>query len=361
MACSWWSWRLDDRFRLLSKGPRDVLPRQRTLRSLLNRSYDLLTLGEQALLCRLSVFAGGWALEAAEAIGQELPATGGQPGDTTLGAGMARPDPGYEARLVLGLLEDLINKSLVLGSERTPGEPWHYRLLETVRHYAAERLAERGELAATRRAHAARFLALAEEAEPQLTGAAQGRGLARLEAEHDNLRAALAWLREHGTAEVGGGALALLAPSGPLRRRAVLAGRAGYRRSAAPRSRHRWRRSALYRCSSDRSQGWARRGRDYCRHSPGVTLRVAPHTPHRRRRSGRWHRHGSRRAGACSRPRWSVRSPAPSPADSRARRTPWSPSGQRRGRSSGRSRHCPDRLRRLGWSPCSGCRCRDSR
>ena len=195
--------RLDDRFRLLSKGPREVLPRQRTLRALLDWSYELLTPGEQALLRRLSVFPGGWTLEAAEAIGEELRAVEGQPGDTTLGVAMARPEPGYEARPVLDLLENLINKSLVLGLGCTPGEPWRYRLLETVRHYAAERLAEQGELTVTRRAHAMHYLALAEEAEPQLTGADQGRWLARLEAEHDNLRAALAWLREHGPAEQG--------------------------------------------------------------------------------------------------------------------------------------------------------------
>ena len=83
--------RLDDRFRLLNTGPRDVLPRQKTLRALLDWSYDLLTPGEQALLCRLSVFAGGWTLEAAEAIVEELRAVECQPGETMLG--MAQPDP----------------------------------------------------------------------------------------------------------------------------------------------------------------------------------------------------------------------------------------------------------------------------
>jgi predicted ATPase len=180
--------RLDDRFRLLTGGPRTALPRQRTLRAALDWSYDLLTAAEQQLLDRLSVFAGGWSLAAAEAI--------------CAGDGVARWE-------VLDLLASLVNKSLV----QTTGTEGalRYGLLETVRQYGQERLVAAGGLEQLRDRHLAWSLALAEEAERHLQGVAdQGAWMDRLAAEHDNLRAALRWARERGAVEEGlrlGGAL----------------------------------------------------------------------------------------------------------------------------------------------------------
>jgi predicted ATPase/class 3 adenylate cyclase len=173
--------RLDDRFRLLTGGPRTVLPRQRTLRAALDWSYDLLTASEQLLLDRLSVFAGGWSLAAAEAIcaGEEV-----------------------EHWEVIDLLASLVNKSL-LQTAGAEGE-LRYGLLETVRQYGQERLAASGALARLRDRHLTWSLALAEEAVPHLQGAAdQGVWMDRLETEYDNLRAALRWARERGAAEEG--------------------------------------------------------------------------------------------------------------------------------------------------------------
>jgi predicted ATPase/transcriptional regulator with XRE-family HTH domain/Tfp pilus assembly protein PilF len=172
--------RLDDRFRLLTGGPRTVVPRQQTLRATLDWSYDLLGEGEQRLLARLSVFAGGWTLEAAERV--------------CVG-------PGVEAWDVLDLLGGLLNKSLVLLEERE-GDA-RYRLLETSRQYAHEQLTLSAGVAAARDRHLAWCMALAEEAAPRLTGSEQAAWLARLEAEHDNLRAALGWARERPAADLG--------------------------------------------------------------------------------------------------------------------------------------------------------------
>ena len=168
--------RLDNRFRLLTGGSRDALPRQQTLRALIDWSYDLLTEAEKALLCRLSVFAGGWTLDAAE----KVVAGEGLEGEVV------------EDFEVLDLLTSLVDKSLVIYEEREEGEA-RYGLLETVRQYAAERLAEGEGADQMERRHAGWALALAEEAEPQLTSPEQGVWLTRLEAEHDNLRAALGW------------------------------------------------------------------------------------------------------------------------------------------------------------------------
>jgi tetratricopeptide (TPR) repeat protein len=175
--------RLDDRFRLLTGGPRANLPRQQTLRATLHWSYDLLSEGEQRLLHRLSVFAGGWILSAAEAV-----CSGG----------------GIEAWEVLDLLSSLVNKSLVLLEEAgREGEQGRYRLLETVRVFGREQLRAAGGQEGLASAHVAWCLALAEEAEPALKGADQHTWLGRLEREHDNLRAALSWLRERGDAVQG--------------------------------------------------------------------------------------------------------------------------------------------------------------
>jgi len=169
--------RLSDRFRLLTGGDRTALPRQQTLRACIDWSYDLLTDPERALLRRLAVFAGGWTPEAAEAVGADREATPNN---------------------VLNLLTQLLEKSLVV----MDAEGRRYRLLETVRQYAQDRLHESGDGEAARERHRDYFLALAEEAEPKLKGAQQAEWLQRLEEEHDNLRAGLSW----SLAEAGSGA-----------------------------------------------------------------------------------------------------------------------------------------------------------
>jgi predicted ATPase/class 3 adenylate cyclase len=179
--------RLDDRFRLLTGGSRTALPRQQTLRAAIDWSYDLLSEPERALLRRLSVFAGGWRLEASEAI------CAGE---------------GIEDWEVLDLLAALVEKSLVQYEEA--GNEARYRLLETIRQYGAEKLTAAGEEAGLRERHRDWYLALAEQAKPELHGPRQGEWLARLEEEHDNLRVALAACIQRGEAEAGlrlGGAL----------------------------------------------------------------------------------------------------------------------------------------------------------
>jgi len=165
--------RLDQRFRLLTGGSRTVLPRQQTLRALIDWSYDLLTEAEKTLLRRLSVFAGGWTLSAAEGVcsGDEV-----------------------EDFEVLDLLTGLVDKSLVLAEEQEEGTT-RYRLLETMRQYAGERLDASGEGAAVRGRHGAHFLALAERAETYLAGPEEPAWLGRIGADLDNLRAALDFCR----------------------------------------------------------------------------------------------------------------------------------------------------------------------
>jgi non-specific serine/threonine protein kinase len=163
--------RLDKRFRLLRGGSRAALPRHQTLQALVDWSYGLLTAAEQTVFDRLAVFTGGFTLEAAEAV--------------CAGGGIAVED-------VLDALLRLVEKSLVI-AEAGRGEVERYRLLETLREYARERLAASGEDAAAHNRHARYFLALAETAEPELYGPQQIAWLERLELEHDNLRAALGW------------------------------------------------------------------------------------------------------------------------------------------------------------------------
>ena len=146
------------------------------MRALIDWSYDLLSQNEKRLLARLSVFLGGWALEAAESV------TSGSP---LLGQGGNIED--WE---VLDLLMALEDKSLVLAEQPREGRT-RYRLLETVRQYARDRLLENREEATWRDRHRDHFLALAEEGEPNLTGPDQVGWLQHLEIEHDNLRAAL--------------------------------------------------------------------------------------------------------------------------------------------------------------------------
>jgi predicted ATPase len=162
--------RLDDRFRLLTAGARKTLPRHQTLRATMDWSHDLLSEQERTVLRRLSVFAGGWTLDAAEAICA---------GD------------GVEAADILDRLTQLVDKSLVVAETRN-GEA-RYRLLETIRQYGRDKLLNSGEVDGLRRRHRDWCLALAEQAWPELRGPRAESWLARLETEHDNLRAALQW------------------------------------------------------------------------------------------------------------------------------------------------------------------------
>ncbi|MET8335624.1 BTAD domain-containing putative transcriptional regulator [Streptosporangium canum] len=159
--------RLDDRFRLLTGGSRTALPRHKTLRAVVDWSWDLLTEAERGVLRRLSVFSGGASLEAAERV---------------------CGDEAFAGEQVLDLLTALIEKSLLRADgEGTP----RYRMLNTIREYAGHRLAEAGETESARRAHLAYFTELAETADPHLRAAEQLEWLATLDAEHDNLNAAL--------------------------------------------------------------------------------------------------------------------------------------------------------------------------
>jgi non-specific serine/threonine protein kinase len=192
--------RLEERFRLLRVGSRTALPRHQTLRALIDWSYDLLTEPERTLLRRLSVFAGGWTLEAAESVCVDD--DGGVRGlAPALESDGKPPHSTIVADEVLDLLTSLVDKSLVQYEE--PGGEARYRLLETVRQYARERLEAAGETDHIRERHLAFFLDLAEAAEPRLTATDSVPWLDRLEREHGNLRAALAWTLENGAAEAG--------------------------------------------------------------------------------------------------------------------------------------------------------------
>jgi len=173
--------RLGDSLKLLICSSRTATRRQRTLRGTLDWSFELLDEPERKLFGRLSVFAGGWTLEAAEVVGA---------GD------------GIEEGEVLGLLSQLVDRSLVVIESTGEGRV-RFRMLEPVRQYAQERLEESGEADAVRSRHATFFLGLAEEAEPELQGPRQGAWLEQLEREHDNLRAALSWSLGSGETELG--------------------------------------------------------------------------------------------------------------------------------------------------------------
>jgi predicted ATPase/DNA-binding SARP family transcriptional activator len=167
--------RLGDRFRLLSAGSRTALPRQQTLRATVDWSWDLLGEAERTVLRRLSVFGGGAAPDSAE----HVCAPSGDPGAT------------------IDVIASLVEKSLVTA---TGDADVRYRLLETVRAYGAERLAEAGDEDRTRAAHAAYFLELAERAEPQLRAHDQVRWLNRLTMEHGNFAAAIRYALDTGDA-----------------------------------------------------------------------------------------------------------------------------------------------------------------
>lgn len=161
-----------------TEGARDLPERQRTMRATLDWSYDLLSDEEQNLFRRLSVFAGGFTLEAAEIIG---------------GAEIKSVD-------VLEPLGQLVEQSVVAVDGSFEDEEGRYRMLEPVRQYALERLEGSGDEVEARRRHTDYYLALAERASPQLEGAGQVAWLKRLEREYDNLRTALGWLLERGEA-----------------------------------------------------------------------------------------------------------------------------------------------------------------
>ena len=175
---------LGSRLRFLTGGARDLPARHQTLRGTMDWSYDLLDADEKTLFRRLAVFVGGCTLEAAEAVGNAS-------GDPSSGHRGEPVEPSGQALDVLNGLERLVDQNLLQQSE-VGGEP-RFAMLETIREYALERLAESGEAEAIRKQHARFFLALAEEAEPKLYGAEQAAWLDRLEMEYNNLRAALAW------------------------------------------------------------------------------------------------------------------------------------------------------------------------
>jgi predicted ATPase/DNA-binding SARP family transcriptional activator len=186
--------RMGDRFTLLTTGPRTAETRQRTLRATVDWSYQLLTDAERVLLRRLSVFRGSWTLQAMQAVAAEAPLD----------------PPG-----AVDLLGRLVDRSLVVldrAEVHRDGGP-RYHLLETIRQYAAERLAEAGEIDAVARTHAGYLTALAEQAETELRGDGQARWLPRLAAERDDIDAALAWCTAHAMEEPDAG-LRLVAPLG---------------------------------------------------------------------------------------------------------------------------------------------------
>jgi predicted ATPase/class 3 adenylate cyclase len=173
--------RLDQRFRLLTGGSRTALPRQQTLRSLIDWSYDLLNEAERALLRRLSVFSGGWVVDAAEQV-----CSGGV----------------VDHWHVVEILTSLVDKSLVVTKQREGYT--RYRLLETVRQYALDRLLESGEGEQWRDHHLEWCIGFAERTETLLNGPDQRQWMDRLDIEHDNFRSALEWGRNNPDVEATG-------------------------------------------------------------------------------------------------------------------------------------------------------------
>lgn len=168
--------RLNDRFRLLTRGSRASLPRQRTLLATLDWSYGLLDNDQQRLFSRLSVFRGGFDLESAEAV--------------------CAPEDDVEDGQVLDTLCGLVEKSLVTFEDQ-PGKRPRYRILETIREYGRLRLEADGEVEESDRRHAQHFLALGDDIYPRLRSADQTYWFARIEDELDNFRAAFGWALEH--------------------------------------------------------------------------------------------------------------------------------------------------------------------
>ena len=172
--------RLEKSLDVLKGNTRSAAPRQQTLRATLDWSHGLLSEDERTFFRRLSVFAGGWTLEAAEAV---------------------CPGEDIEEDEILDLLGALVDKSLVVAGAVTGGAV-RYRMLEPIRQYAHEKLEESGEIHDVQDRHATVFLALAEEAGPELTGLKQSVWLEQLEVEHDNMREALSYVLQRGKAEL---------------------------------------------------------------------------------------------------------------------------------------------------------------
>jgi len=189
--------RLDDRFRLLVNGNRATLPRHQTLRAMIDWSYELLSAAERILLRRLAIFAGGWTLEAAEAVcADPATATGDSSvGDSSVGdSGVGGSGVGSQLATVdvLDCLTQLVEKSLVVLDEQDNRARYH--LLETIRQYADEKLRSAQEAEALGARHLQFFLALAAMGETALLdGRQRAHWLRNLTAEHDNLQAALTW------------------------------------------------------------------------------------------------------------------------------------------------------------------------
>jgi predicted ATPase len=172
--------RLDDRFSLLTAGSRTATPRHQTLRATIDWSYDLLTEPERILLRRLSVFAGGFTLEAAEAVCSQV---------------MKQSD-------ILDLLGKLVDKSLVIVETDSEVSGTRYRLLETIRLYSLEKLEEIGELRTIRDEHLEYFTKLAEEYAPNAFGAGSVRYYVVIDGELDNIRSAIEWSIESHQVQV---------------------------------------------------------------------------------------------------------------------------------------------------------------
>jgi predicted ATPase len=172
--------RLDQALPLLTGGARDLPERQRTMRAAIEWSYQLLDESQRRLFNRLSVFRGGWGLDAAEALSAE--------------------DEHPEE--VLDLLERLVEQSLVL-AESGMEHDRRYRMLVPIREYADERLRQSSEEGAIRRAHADWYVSLAQQADREMWGNRHGLWPARLEAEYDNIRAALSWMVGESEVELG--------------------------------------------------------------------------------------------------------------------------------------------------------------
>jgi predicted ATPase/DNA-binding XRE family transcriptional regulator len=171
---------LGNALQLLTGGLRDLPARQRTLRATIDWSYGLLEPGEKLLFSRLAVFTGGWTLEGAAAVCYEK----------------------VPSLAILDGMASLLDKGMVQRFERSIAKP-RFTMLETIREYALERLAESASENAIHRRHARFFLDLAEQAEPHLRGENQRAWLKRLEEEHDNLREALRWALNHDVADTG--------------------------------------------------------------------------------------------------------------------------------------------------------------
>ena len=183
--------RLDDALRLLTEGKRSAPQRHQTLRALLDWSYDLLGEGERKLLRTLSVFAGGFRLDAAEFVYGRV----GVGGEGFVDPPCPTP--------TLDLLSHLVDKSLVVADAERQGSGVRYRLLETIRQYAQEKLGQTGEANQAHEHHLSYFCALAVQAHPQLRSAQQLAWLDRLDIELDNVRAALNWAENGGSVGAG--------------------------------------------------------------------------------------------------------------------------------------------------------------